>query len=114
MKPTANWPPKIESGVPVPEKRPVVGYMRAAFQLLAQAKIGDSMFFPGRTQKSISIPALRVGQKGWYTSSTTTCNGVSGVRVWKMTEPGKPARESKRKLIKKRVDTDKADLSRYE
>lgn len=82
--------PVIEKGIPLPSASNRRTGIISWLEMLSQADIGDCLFIEAIDTKRVCTPALRIGQKGWYTARKGEKDGKEGVRVWKVTEPGKP------------------------
>ena len=74
--------PEIEKGIPLPERVYVVLSKPSIF---APMTVGDSIFFAGRNQTTVSAMAGGYAKRhGWKMSvRSVTKSGVSGTRVWR-------------------------------
>lgn len=77
---------KIDKGVPMPAFRGPSMQMRAMLAL-ADADIGDSVFFAGKKSTNVNQTARYIGQSGWIVTRTMVENGVEGTRAWKVANP---------------------------
>lgn len=75
---------QIESDIAMPSRRG--SGLTDALRVLANAKIGDSVFLPGTKSNSVYAVARAIGGSQWVVVRKEEKSGVVGARVWKAAE----------------------------